>query len=190
QALARELPMGESDLMARLARPYALQVQCAFMGWPASLHQPLQGWMRKNHAATLAGNREAIDAVAKEFDSYMLALINERRLAGAAAPDDVTTRLTRERVQGRLLSDEALISILRNWTVGELGTIAASIGIVAHYLASHPALQAQLRQQPALLPAAIDEILRIHAPLIANRRITTHAVELGGRSLAKGDRVS
>lgn len=190
QTLAQGLPMGESDLMAQLAQPYALQIQCAFMGWPASLHQPLQNWMRKNHAATLAGDRTAIDAVAREFEGYMLALINERRLAGAAAPDDVTSRLARERIQGRLLSDAALVSILRNWTVGELGTIAAAIGIVAHYLASHPALQTQLRRQAALLPAAIDEILRIHAPLIANRRVTTREVELGGRQLAKGERLS
>src|SRR3546814_9649779 len=40
------------------------------------------------------------------------------------------------------------------------------------------------------LPPAIDEILRIHAPLIANRRITTRPVELGGRHLDAGERVS
>src|SRR5690606_35222979 len=190
QALAQELPAGEPDIMAQLAHPYALQIQCAFMGWPGSLHQPLQEWMRKNHAATLSGNRKQIQAVAKEFDGYMLALINERRLAGAAAPDDVTTRLTRERIDGQLLGDEALISILRNWTVGELGTIAASVGIIAHYLASNPAIQTQLRRQPGLLSAAIAEILRIHAPLIANRRITTQVVQPGGRKLAKAERVS
>src|SRR5690606_29816195 len=88
------------------------------------------------------------------------------------------------------LSDEALISILRNWTVGELGTIAASVGILVHYLATHPALQEQLRKQPELLSPAIDEILRIHPPLIANRRITTRPVELGGRHLDAGERVS
>jgi cytochrome P450 len=40
------------------------------------------------------------------------------------------------------------------------------------------------------LPAAIDEILRIHAPLIASRRITTTQVEIGGRTLAAGERIS
>ena len=73
---------------------------------------------------------------------------------------------------------------MRNWTVGELGTISASVGILAHYLAERPELQRQLRKQPSLLPAAIDEILRIHAPLIANRRVTTRAVEIGGREIA------
>ncbi len=188
--LAAGLPQGQADLMVQWAQPYALEVQCTFMGWPAALRQPLRAWIHKNHAATLAADREAMDQVAQEFDGYMLSLINERRLAGANAPDDATTRLARERVDGRLLSDEALISILRNWTVGELGTIASSLGILAHYLAEHPAVQAQLREQTQLLPAAIDEILRIHAPLIANRRITTRSVKLGGRHLAAGERLS
>ncbi|MEO8170306.1 MAG: cytochrome P450, partial [Oxalobacteraceae bacterium] len=86
--------------------------------------------------------------------------------------------------------DDEIVSILRNWTVGELATMAACVGILAHYLAGHPQLQQQLRQQPALLPAAIDEILRIHAPLIANRRVTTKPVEIGGRALAAGERIT
>ncbi|MDT4849918.1 4-nitrotryptophan synthase [compost metagenome] len=79
---------------------------------------------------------------------------------------------------------------MRNWTVGELGTISASIGILTHYLATNSGLQQQLRERPALLPAAIDEILRIHAPLVMNRRVTTKQVTLGGRTLAKGSRLA
>lgn len=73
------------------------------------------------------------------------------------AADDMTTSLLRERVGDRLLDDQEIVSILRNWTVGELGTISACVGILAHYLAAHPELQQQLREQTALLPAAIDE---------------------------------
>src|SRR3546814_15317882 len=102
--------------------------------------------MRKNHKATLAKDRAAMDQIAQEFDGYMLTLINERRQAGANAPDDTTTRLTRELVSGRPLNNEELISILRNWTVGELGTIAASVGILAQYLAVHPELPQQDRK--------------------------------------------
>lgn len=189
--LAGELPAaGDVELMAGFARPFALRIQCAFMGWPDTLYEPLQAWMRRNHEATLAGDRAAMVDVAQEFERHMLALLDERRQAGAAAPDDVTTRLLRGRVDGRPLSDPELISMLRNWTVGELGTIAAAVGILAHYLAHRPDVQMQLREQSALIPAAIDEILRIHAPLIANRRITTRPVELGGRRLAAGERLS
>ncbi|MEO6958910.1 MAG: cytochrome P450 [Burkholderiaceae bacterium] len=82
------------------------------------------------------------------------------------------------------------MSILRNWTVGELGTISASVGILAHYLAVNPALQRQLRERPYLLPVAIDEILRIHAPLIMNRRVAVKPVSMRARELAVGERIA
>jgi cytochrome P450 len=82
------------------------------------------------------------------------------------------------------------VSIVRNWTVGELGTIASCVGILAHALAARPALQQELRGRPDLLDAAIDELLRSDAPLIANRRVTTRAVELGGREIGAGERLT
>ena len=128
--------------------------------------------------------------IAVEFDGHIKQQLTVRRDAGAQAPDDVTTQLLHERIHGRALSDEEIVSIVRNWTVGELGTIAASVGILVHYLATHRALQGELRRQPGDLPAAIDEILRLHPPLIANRRITTCPVEVGGRQLDAGQRLT
>jgi cytochrome P450 len=184
------LPDGEVELMGEFARDFALRIQCAFMGWPPELHEPLRQWTRQNHEATLSGNRAATAAVALEFEGFVRALLDARSQAGSAAPDDVTTRLLRERIGDRPLTDGEIVSIVRNWTVGELGTIAASVGILTHYLAEHPHLQQGLREDRSLLPAAIDEILRICAPLIANRRVTTRPVEIGGRRLETGARLS
>lgn len=189
--LVQALPeQADVELMADFAQIFALQIQCAWLGWPVELHEPLRLWTLKNQAATLARDEAAMSAVALEFDGYIKDLLTARRNAGSAAPDDVTTRLLRDQALGRPLTDDEIVSILRNWTVGELGTIAASIGIVVHYLAGHAALQQQLREQPPLLPAAIDEILRIHAPLVMNRRVTTRQVSLGGRTLAAGTRLA
>lgn len=189
--LVQALPeQARVELMADFAQIFALQIQCAWLGWPVELHEPLRLWTLKNQAATLARDEAAMSAVALEFDGYIKDLLTARRNAGSAAPDDVTTRLLRDQALGRPLTDDEIVSILRNWTVGELGTIAASIGIVVHYLAGHAALQQQLREQPPLLPAAIDEILRIHAPLVMNRRVTTRQVSLGGRTLAAGTRLA
>lgn len=191
EARVAALPRAQGfELMAGFAQPFALAIQCAFMGWPDSLHEPLRQWIDKNHRATRAGDRVAMAQIAVEFDGHIKQQIAQRRDAGALAADDVTCQLLRERIHGRALSDEEIVSIVRNWTVGELGTIAASVGIVVHYLAEHPALQGQLRQRPADVPAAIDEILRIHPPLIANRRITTRAVDIGGRRIAAGERLT
>ncbi|HRX89714.1 MAG TPA: cytochrome P450, partial [Steroidobacteraceae bacterium] len=94
------------------------------------------------------------------------------------------------RVDGRPFNREEIASILRNWNAGEIGTISAAVGILAHYLAVQAGLQMQLRDEPSLLPAAIDEILRIHGPLVANRRMTTRQVEIGGRAFDTGERIS
>jgi cytochrome P450 len=180
----------EIDLVTRFAQLFAVQIQCAFLGWPASLHAPLLQWVRKNHAATLARDTGAMAAIALEFDGYIAELLQARREAGAAAPQDITTDLLRERIGERPLNHEEIVSILRNWTVGELGTITACVGILAHYLAENPQVQARLREDFSLLPAAIDEILRMHAPLIANRRVATAPVKIGGREIAAGERIT
>ncbi len=181
---------GEIELMAVFAQDFALQIQSAFLGWPADLHEPLRQWIRKNQEATRAGDITAMVDVAFEFDGYIKSSLSVRREAGVDAPDDITSSLLRERIGDRLLGDEEIVSILRNWTVGELGTISACAGILAHYLADQPKLQNQLREQTPLLPAAIDEILRIHPPLVASRRITTKPVEIRGRKLPEGERLS
>lgn len=195
RAIARELavnlPKGPStEIITEFAEPYAVRIQCAFLGWPASLHAPLRQWIRKNQQATLARDVEAMAAIALEFDGYIRKQLEERERAGTAAPDDITTSLIRQTVNGRPLHHDEIVSILRNWTVGELGTIAACIGIIAHFLAEHPNTQMELRRNKGLLLPAIDEILRLHAPLISNRRVATRPVEIGGRKIAAGERIT
>ena len=181
---------GEVEFMADAALPFAEQVQCAFLGWPPALHGRLANWTRKNHAATLAQDRQALSEIAREFEELIDDLLETRLRAGTDPKKDITAALMNEQVWGRPLSNEEVASILRNWTVGEIGTISASVGILAEYLAGHSELQMQLRSQPDLIPPAIEEILRIHGPLVMNRRVTTRPVEIGGKKIGAGERIS
>src|SRR5690554_1832045 len=95
----------------------------------------------------------------------------------------VTRQLTLLRIDQQPLPDEYLVSMIRNWTVGELGTIAAAVGSIIAFLATHPLIQAQLRQQPQQLDSAIQEILRLDAPLLGNRRRTTCPVHIANQQL-------
>lgn len=186
QALAR----ADVELMADVALPVAVRVQCAFLGWPPTMHEPLVGWARKNAEATLARDRPAMSDIAREFEGFIDDMLEIRKQAGASPDDDITAALAHDTVWGRPLRNKEIASILRNWTVGEIGTIASAIGILAHFLAQHPELQRQLRAQTSTLPAAIDEILRIHGPLVASRRVTTCPVEIGGRKLDAASPIS
>lgn len=178
------------ELMAAFAQPFALRIQCAFMGWPLTLQDSLLDWARRNNRATLPRDRNALGALAAEFEALIAGLLADRRRANATAEDDVTSALMHEQIHGRMLNDQEIASILRNWTVGEIGTIAASVGILAQFLAAHPEVQRQLRDDPDLLWQANDEILRIHGPLVDNRRLTTCPVHLGDRQIPAGQRLT
>lgn len=117
-------------------------------------------------------------------------LLDARRRPGAGVSEDVIDGLMKIRVNGVPLTDEDITSILRNWTVGELGSLAASVGILVQHLGFDADLQARLRAEPSLLSAAIDEILRISGPLVLNRRVTTRDAEIGGRYIKAGEQLS
>jgi cytochrome P450 len=190
RALEVFLGAERSEFIADFAIPFAVQAQNTSLGWPSELNEPIRSWTRKNQAATLAGDRGATAAVAKEFTETVQALLESRRRSASLEADDVTTMLLRARVHGRPLTDEELVSIFRNWTVGEVTSVAASLGILAQHLATDGALQARLRGERELIPRACDEILRACSPLVANQRVATRDLELGGRQIRAGERVT
>lgn len=188
--LVRDIPRGETvDIMGEFATRYAMRVQNAFMGWPESLEEALIAWMNKNRSATLKRDRAEIASVAVEFDGYIRALLDERRANPAL--QDVTAELLHDRVElpgqePRVMTDEEIVSLIRNWTVGELSTVSAIVGVIVNFLGEHQGEADRLRQHPEYIGHAVEEILRLQDPLVANRRITTADVEVGGRTIPAG----
>ena len=86
--------------MADAALPFAEQVQCAFLGWPPALHGRLANWTRKNHAATLAQDRQALSEIAREFEELIDDLLETRLRAGTDPKTDITAALMNEQVWG------------------------------------------------------------------------------------------
>lgn len=180
---------GTFDAMQDFAIPFAVRCQCAFLGWPDNLVEPLREWTRRSQVAVLAADGAALSELARQFRAHVDEVLATRR-AGTANGDDVTSSLMRARVGGVPLTDEELTSIFRNWTVGEIGSLAASIGIVTHELAVNEASYRKLRAAPESLPAALEEILRVTGPLVMNRRVATRDVEICGKRIAAGQPVS
>jgi cytochrome P450 len=189
--LLRSVPLHQPfDFIKGFALLFASEAQCAFLGWPSELAEPIRAWTNKNHEATLAGDRRVMADIARQFTAFVEELLEARRRAGADAEHDVTASLMRTHVNGTPLTDGEIVSVLRNWTVGEVGSISSALGILAHHLAVHRGLQQRLRAQSSLLPPAIDEILRICGPLVASRRTATRDVEIRGRHIAAGERIT
>lgn len=171
--------------------PYAVRSQSSWLGWPRELETDLVAWMQDNHAATRSGDRARTTEVAERFDHIIRTLLDARRDRPVV---DVTGELLTETVDGQPLTDEEVVSILRNWTAGDLGSLATSVGVIVHFLAANPAAQRDVRAlvdagDRAGVEAAVEEILRIDDPFVANRRVATEKVELGGEMIPEGDRL-
>lgn len=186
------LPRGTTvKTLAEIGVPFAVRAQSAWLGWPTSMEGPLVAWMAENHAATRSGDRERTAAVAAEFDRLVGGLLEPRR---DVEPIDVTGELMRETVHGRPLTDEEVVSILRNWTAGDLGSLATSLGVIVHFLASDPVVQDDVRSlvtsgDKQAVEAALEEILRIDDPFVSNRRLATRDTDVAGQRIAAGERV-
>lgn len=180
------------DAVAQIGAPFAVRAQTQWLGWQGA-EDELLAWMAGNHAATRSGDRARTAAAAAAFDDIIRAQLRRRRgpgaSANASAGADPTTALLAATFDGRPLDDADIVSILRNWTAGDLASMAAALGVVVWFLATHPEVQQDLRQRPQGLAAAIDEMLRIDDPFLVNRRVTTRAVRIGGHELAAGTRV-
>ncbi|MGH2976470.1 MAG: cytochrome P450 [Solirubrobacterales bacterium] len=178
---------GRAELLQDFAEPVALRGLCAFLGWRESQWEALGGWTHSNQEAALNREPSAARALAVLLTEHVTRNLEEHRRHEPA--HDLTDALIALTVDGEGLSDEQLATALRNWIAGE-GTVAGGISLVVLHLAQNPDLQDRLRRDPSLIPAAVEEILRVDDPLVANRRTTMRPIEVGGRRIEAGETVS
>jgi cytochrome P450 len=176
------------DAVTEIGYPLAVRAQADWLGWHG-IEDRLLAWMAENHAATRSRDRSRTVAVAAAFDDIVLAQVQRRRQMGSAAPKDPTTELLTVIVNGGLLRDADIVSILRNWTAGDLSSMAAAVGVVLSFLATHSEVQEVLRAHPENMAAAIDEMLRIDDPFLVSRRVTTVATHVAGFAIEPGKRI-
>ncbi|GAB3822711.1 cytochrome P450 [Tessaracoccus terricola] len=191
--IVAELPRGEAvDFTRDLGTRYAVQVMMAWLGWPHELEGELVEWVFENAAATRSRELERTAAAAEHFDDIIGRVLAPRLNRRDEHPRDVTDELLRDRVDGRLLTRPELVSVLRNWTGGDLGSMALCIGVIGHQLAASEEIEADVRSRrndPEGLAAALDELLRIDDPFVSNRRKATVDTEVAGCPVHVGQRV-
>lgn len=179
---------GTADAVG-LGAQFAVRASSAWLGWPGNLEAELLDWVRANWEATRSGEFSRTAAVAAWYNSIISGLIRTRR---AQPHDDVTAELMNDDFLGRALTHEEITSILRNWTGGDLGSMALSIGVILAYLADHPDLQEHLRSGEVSVRQwhlILDEILRLDDPFVANRRVAMKDVQLAGEHIREGERL-
>lgn len=176
-----------SDAVANIAEPIALRTMCAFLGWNERTWERVRDWIHGNREATARRDREAGRALAAEYAAIVTEEVEDHRHRNVT--HDVTAKLMMTKVSGHRWNDDYMIATLRNWIAGH-GTVVSAIGIAIAYLAEDQELQARLRDNPELIPATIEEILRADGPLVANMRTTTREATIHGRTIPEGERIS
>ncbi|MEV1128704.1 cytochrome P450 [Agromyces sp. NPDC049794] len=133
---------------------------------------------------------ELVTARSNEMYDMARALVADRKRNPRPVEEDPASSLLSEEVDGEPLSEELVVAALRQSLV--VGMVAPPIllgGICVH-LARDPALQQLLRDQPELIPAAVEEFVRLYTPYRGFARTVVEPVTLHGRTIEPGEPVT
>jgi cytochrome P450 len=159
------------------------------MGLPESDLGTFLGWKDKIlHTTDPAQRAEVFATVNAELQAYFTAVFHDRRRR-ADPGDDVIGQLAQARFDGgRPLTLQEFVGMAcLLWGAG-LDTVTAQLSLAVHHLATHPELRDQLAADPALIPTAIEELMRFDS-LVNDCRKATADIEIGGKTIKAGDMV-
>jgi len=175
------------DLIDALAFPLPIAVICHLLGVPAEDRAQFRSWGH-DVAATLdpqtAGTAQAQTHAAElALTRYLQDLVRERR----ADPDgSILSALVAAEEDGDRLTSGEVVSTALLLLIAGFETTVNLIGNGTVALLGDPASWDRLRQDPTLVPAAIEEMLRYDSPVQLTSRTATEDVEVGGSVIGSG----
>ncbi|WP_073838779.1 cytochrome P450 family protein [Micromonospora sp. CB01531] len=173
------------DLMAEFAAPLPILVITELLGIPEADRPQVRAWSRT--IISRLGMPDFPVRAATEFVEYLRDLIAQRR----DDPDEgLISALIRARDENDALSANELTATIFLMIVAGHDTTLSLIGNGVYLLMQKPDRAAQLRADPSLLPAAIEEFLRLESPVpVANFRAAVNSFDIGGTRISAGDLV-
>jgi cytochrome P450 len=103
--------------------------------------------------------------------------------------DDLLSRFLDAEVEGQKLTREEILDICFLFLIAGLDTVTATLDCIFGYLVAHPEQRQQLVDDPSIIPAAIEELLRWETPVMGVPRVSLEDIELDGCPIHKGDNV-
>ena len=173
---------GECEFMEEFARPYPISIFLKLMDLPLEMRSTFLAWeYQVLHAKDMDVRRDGLNKII----GYLRGAIDERR---NNLGDDLISFAIKARINGEPLPDDDIMGVVFMLYIGGLDTVVATLGFFFKYLASHPEKRQELIDNPAILPDAIDEMLRVFAS-VNGSRLLTRDLEFAGVQMKKGDRV-
>ena len=179
-----------ADLIGDFAARIPVEVIGNLLDMPHAERGPLRDWSLAilsaleplPDSAVLARGHTAV----REFVAALDSLVQRRRAAPGDPEADVLTRLIQGEVNGeRLSATELLHNCIFLLNAGH-ETTTNLIGNGVHALLTQREQYERLVAEPALLPTAVEELLRFESPLQLNNRVAAAAIELPGFVVPEG----
>jgi cytochrome P450 len=177
---------GEMDLVEEYAFPLPITVIAELLGIPVADRDRFRRWSNAIVTPALTpGSVAEFGALMSDFVAYLRELFERRRREPA---EDLVSALLQVRDGGDALSEQELFSMVVLLIVAGHETTVNLIANATLALLEHPDALARLRDEPSLVPAAIEECLRYDSPVErALNRWAARDVELGGHRIRRGD---
>ncbi len=179
---------GRIDLIRDYALPLPTTIIAEMLGVPVQDRHRFHRWSSLILAATPSpwGMIRAIPSV-MSFLRYLRELVKSRR---DHPRDDLSSALVEAREAGDQLSEDELLSMIFLLLIAGHETTVNLIGNGILALLKHPESMAQLRDNPALIQSAVEELLRYDGPIAtATERFTSEDVSIAGVTIPRGELV-
>jgi hypothetical protein len=180
-------PAGRMDVIADLAEPLPNIVTAEMLGVPVEDHRQLKAWSA-DFAEMLGNFQHNPDHVPKvlraveEMTAYFRERIREQRIHPR---EGLINSLLTAKVDGDSLTEEEVVANSIVTMVGGQETTTNLIGNGILALLRNPGPLQMLRDDPSLIPSAIEELLRYDCPSQHTARLAPDDVLLGGKTIRK-----
>jgi cytochrome P450 len=180
---------GECEFSEQFAIPLPCTVFLALLGLPLA---DLELFLRFKNGIIRPGGRDGDEMkqiqrdTGQEIYAYFQKVVDERRAEPRA---DLISGFIAAEVDGARLSDNDILDICYLFLLAGLDTVTASLTCAVAYLARHPDRRDAISSDLALVPAAVEELLRWESIVPAVPRIAMTDIEISGEQVQAGEPV-
>jgi cytochrome P450 len=180
------LGKGKVDGVDDLAAALPLAVVPDLIGWPPDQRDHLIAWAGATFDVLGPLNWQAIKAVPNTMRMLNFArrVVRERNVIEGSMADEVLAAAD----EGKLAHHECP-ALLVDYIAPSIDTTMSAISNALHLFATHPDQWQLLKNEPDLLPNAVNEVVRYEPPLRAFARCTAQQTEIAGIPIPSGARV-
>lgn len=186
QRLARVAEAGTADFVAEVAGPLPSLVVASYLGVPEADRNRFGRWssaiVQANATGSIFGAKEALG----ELYGYFTDLLARRRQEPG---DDMLSVLATSTLGGCPVSVEEVLGFCFVMIAGGNDTASGLLSGMAGALTAWPDQRRLLLDDPGLVPAAVEELLRYLTPVQGLSRTTTRPVTLHGANIGPGTKV-